>query len=165
MLTTDQSTMPSSPRRRRWLLPVAVVAIAVVAGAVLAILLIEGGGEAPEDVVAQSVEAFNARDLDALEALFDPEIFYVYDSAAAGYPEFNQEFAGREAVLEDLQKVWPEWDPTTISYEVLEVDGGTVTTIEKVAYFDGDTASVHCRYEVSDDGLIVRQERVLEGFD
>lgn len=168
MPTTDQSTMPSSSLRRRWLLSAAVAATAVVAGALLAILLFGDGREAPEDVVAQHIEAWNARDLDAVEALSAPEIVATYDASAVGYSEFNTEFVGREAALEGIQEVWSVWDTMIISSEVLQVDGGTVTTIERIAFSNGDTAytaSTRCRTEVSDDGLIVRAERVVEGFE
>lgn len=180
MLTTNQSPMPSSvgdksselpvgrqSRRPRWLVAVVIAAIALAAGALVAILLTGGDADAPEDVVAQSIEESNARDVDALEGLYDAEIVSIYDASAVGGGAFNVELVGREAVLANLEEVWSVWAPTTTSYEVLSVEGDTVTTTEDVRFSDGAGASYRhtVLYEVSDDGLILREERVVEGFN
>lgn len=173
MPTTEQISMPSSPgearelpvggqsKRPRWVLSVVVAAVVVAAGVVVALLVAGGGSDSPEDIVAQYLEASVARDLDALEALFDPEIVQSYDASAVGGGAFNTEITGREAVLANLSGVWSTWSPTTTSYEVVSVDGSTVMTEEVVHFGDGTRYSHDVVYEMSDDGLMLREDRVV----
>lgn len=174
MSTTDQSAVPSSigdraaelpvgrqARRRRWLLPVVVVAaIALVAGVVAAVLLLGDDGTSPEDVVVDSLEAYNARDIDALEGLYDPEIVITYDLSPVGGGEIPDD-VGREAVLALTEQFWEQADPV-LTYEVIAVNGRTVTTAETAAFPDGSFTRHTTTYQVSDEGLIVRMDHVIE---
>jgi hypothetical protein len=140
---------------------VVVAAVVVAVGVVVAFLVAGGGTDTPEDVVGQYLEASNARDVDALEALFDPEVVFTYDASAVGGGAFNAEWVGRETVLANLSGVWSTWHPTTTSYEVVSVDAGTVMTEEVVHFGDGTRYSHDVVYEVSDDGLMLREDRVV----
>jgi len=174
MSTTDLDAMPTSggdktselpvdrqARGPRWLLPVVVVAaIAVVAGVVTAILLLGDDGTSPEDVVVDSLEAYNAHDIDALEALYDPEIVVTYDLSPVGGGEMPDD-VGREAVLGLTEQFWEQADPT-LTYEVIAVDGGTVTTSETGTFPDGSSTRSTTTYRVSDAGLIARIDHIIE---
>lgn len=167
--TPSREKQPSPPEhrsRRTWIPAVAAAAVAVVAIgiAALAFNADETATEvSPEDVVAQVIEASNARDADALAALYDPEIVHTYDaSPVTGHTFDNTIRTGRENVLELLEGyVWPNWGPKVTSYEVLEVDDGTVTTSENVTMFGWSGRHV-VSYEVSDDGLILAERHVAQ---
>ncbi len=71
--TQDDALVPATPPRKSrngMLVAAAVFAIVVIAGGVLAIVFTEGepqpAASVPEDVVAELIEATNARDVDAL---------------------------------------------------------------------------------------------------
>jgi hypothetical protein len=168
--TQDAVVSASTPSKSRngILIAAAVFAIVVIAGAVLAFVSVRGetqpAGPIPEDVVAQLIEASNARDAAALADLYDPEIVHTYNAFQVTGNTFDDTHrAGRVNVLELLEGyVWPNWGPRVTSYEVLEVDGGTVTTSENVIMFGGSYRHV-VTYEVSDDGLILREEHVVQG--
>lgn len=162
------STTPPTKSRNGVLVAAAVFAIIVIAGAVLAFVSLRGEPQpaapippTPEEAVTQVIEASNAQDADALAALYDPEIFYSYDASRLGGQEYNLKRTGRENVLEALEYVWSTWGPKVTYYEVLEVDGGIVTTSENVMGFGISNRQV-VTYEVSDDGLILREEHVVQ---
>jgi uncharacterized protein (TIGR02246 family) len=120
------------------------------------------GSPSPEDAVGQVVDAWNARDAEAMAALYDPEVVYIYDASLAGASWANLEVTGREALLEANQDTWAQWGPTVTSYEVLTVDGGTVTTSEEVQLSGGGLYRHAVTYEVSDNGLIIREEHIVQ---
>lgn len=174
MPRTEHRTIPASGRdpartpvsekrqRPRWLIPVVVVAVvAVVAGVAVAAVLLTGEDVAsPEDVVAALHEAAESRDIDALEALYDPEVVITADASRVGFVGEIPDLVGRAAVVENAQTSWEEFDPT-VTYEILEVDGRTVTTTETLTSGGGDTRHT-VTYQVSEEGLIVRVDRVVE---
>ncbi len=160
------STTPPTKSRNGVLVAAAVFAIIVIAGAVLAFVSLRGepqpAAPIPEDVVAQLIEASNARDADALAALYDPEVFHSYNASQLGSTQYNTKRTGHDNVMELIvEYVWPMWGPKVTSYEVLEVDGGIVTTSENVMGFGISNRQV-VTYEVSDDGLILREEHVVQ---
>ena len=163
------SAAPLPDRRRNGILVAAAVfAIVLLAGAVLVVISTQGEPQpaAPiaEEVVAQVIEAGNARDAAALTELYHPDIFHKYDAyPAVGHRQFNVERTGREEALEAIVNgAWANWSPFIPTYEVLEVDGNTVTTAEEV-YFGGTAARHIVTYEISDEGLVLSEVRVVQG--
>ncbi len=161
--TQDDALVPATPPRKSrngMLVAAAVFAIVVIAGGVLAIVFTEGepqpAASVPEDVVAELIEATNARDVDALAALYDPEIVYSYDASLGG-GSFIRDATGHEDVLALLEEVWATYNTTVTSYVVRSVDGATVTTAEMVEISIGSAGHI-VTYEVSDDGLILLQK-------
>lgn len=155
--------------RNGLLIAAAVFAIVVIAGAALAFIATRGEPQPaapfpapiPEEVVAQFIEAFNARDTEAVAALYGLENTYVYDASAAGAAWANREASGREDVLALLDDVWGEYSPTVISYMLRSINGGTVTTAETVEMAGGATYGHIVTYEISDDGLIVLEDHFV----
>ncbi len=109
------------------------------------------------------IDAFNARGAAGLEALYDPEIVYVYDVyKVVGHTRHNIRRSDRDRLLDQFQnRTWPNWGPKVTSYDVLEVDGKIVTTSEDVIFFGGSNRHL-VTYEISEDGLVLREEHVAQ---
>ena len=166
MPTTEQRKAPlapgtATPSRRSTGLPLLILAaILVVAGAVAAaVLIIADDGTSPEDAVTQSVEAFNARDLWGLEAVFDPDIVITHDGSAVGIAAIPDE-VGRDMVLRNIEMAWLQGD-ITVAQEILTTEGDTVTTSEIGTFPDGSATKHNVTYRVR-DGLIYRIDHVIE---
>ena len=155
---------PTAQERQRpgWLIPVLVVAaIAVIAGAVIAAVALTGDDATdPEAVVVESIEAYNARDIDTLETLFDPAVVVTYDGSGVGIPlgEIPDD-VGRDAVLARVRETPASW---TVAYEVLTVSDTAVTTSEVATFPDGSSTRHTVIYQVSDEGLITRVTHIIE---
>jgi hypothetical protein len=148
----------ATTRARRWLpaasLAVAVIVIAAVAG----FLWLGGGSIAPEDVVVDSLEAFNARDLAVLEELYDPDLVVSIDFTRVG-GEFLPDEAGRDNTLDQTVEFWRIADPT-ISWEIVAVTDDTVTVDQTTMFGEGSPDRIRSTYTVSGD-LITRIDHVV----
>jgi hypothetical protein len=115
-----------------------------------------GTGSAPEAVYDAYVEAFNARDAEAVEALLDPDVLQPeYDATDLGFGVLPA-LEGRDAVMANMTQAWDTTDPVVETYEYVEVSGNTVTVEETLSHFDGSELNPpHVQQTtVSDDGLI-----------
>ncbi len=166
--TIEKQGFPTEqPPRRRWIPAVAAAAVVAVAIGIAALALSGRGTElvapateiSPEEVVAQVIEASNDRDVDALAALYDPEIVYTYDASLGG-GSFTRDASGIEDVLALLEEVWATYNPIVTSYVVRNVDDGIVRTAEIVKLSSGSSGHI-VMYEVSSNGLITLQEVVV----
>ncbi len=167
---TPKAPAPTpTPRRNRTglLVAAAVFAVILVTSAVLAVISMQGEPEpaapAPEDVIAQVIEAANARDLDALAELYHPDMVHTYDASSIGGEVYNREVVGREAVLENMELAWLGFAPVTVDYEIREVNGQVVITDETIRMGDGSGWGYRATWEISEDGRILREDRVVIG--
>lgn len=167
MPTTEQRTgytfgTDRGPRRTGLVTMVVLGVLLAVALIGAAVLVIGAGGESPEDVVTESVEAFNAEDLWGLQAIFDPDIVVTYDGTAVGLGAgMIPDEVGRDTVLRNIETAWTQGD-ITVSQEILETDGDTVVASETAILPDGSSTRHTVTYTVSDDDLITRIEHVIE---
>lgn len=154
---TPERVEPSRPRIARLpLVILAVVVLAITAGA--ALVLMNNDGVAPEDVVVDSLEAFNARDRAALEALYAPDITVSIDFRQAG-GELLPDEVGRDVSLDQTAEFWRVADPT-LSWEMVSVDDGMVSVAVTTTFGDCSIERYTSAYTVSEEGVITRIDHV-----
>ena len=103
----------------------------------------------PEEIATQAAEAQKACDAAALEALLDPDAVLTI--------EFQGEettFTGSSEVVGSFEGNWQTGCPETSDFEVISVEGNTVTTEVTGTLPDGTKVRPTSVYEVSDDGLV-----------
>ena len=160
---TDSSHELSSAERagRRWL-PAVIIALLAVGLAAAAFLLVGDDAVAPEDVVVDTLEAFNARDRATYESFHDPDIVVSIDATQVGGDLLPDE-VGRATVVEQAVQFWAVADPIA-SWEVVSIEGRVVTIDQTTMFPVGSPDLITSKYTVSEDGLITRIEHVILGL-
>ena len=104
----------------------------------------------PEEIATEAVEVQAACDLGALEALLDPDVVLTIE-----FEGQETVFTGSAEVLASFEDNWATGCPETgDDFEVISVEGSTVTTESTGSLPDGTRVRPTSVYEVSDDGLV-----------
>ena len=143
---------------RRWL-PAVIVAFLAVGLAAAAFFLVGDDAADPEDVVVDTLEAFNTRDRATYESFHDPDVVVSVDATLVGGDLLPDE-VGRATVVEQTVQFWAVADPIA-SWEVVSIDGRVVTIDQATMFPDGSPDRITSKYTVSEDGLITRIEHVI----
>ena len=105
----------------------------------------------PEEVAIQVNEATTNCDATALEALLDPDVVLTID-----FQEDQTTMTGSAAVIAAYEQPWEPGCPGPgTDFEVVSVEGNTVTTAETATLPDGTMIRPSQVFEVSDDGMVV----------
>ena len=105
----------------------------------------------PEEVAIQVAEATNNCDATALEALLDPDVVLTIV-----FQEDETTMTGSAAVIAAYEQPWATGCPGPgADFEVVSVEGNTVTTAETVELPNGTMIRPSQVFEVSDDGMVV----------
>ena len=119
----------------------------------------EGEGSSPGEVITRRFRIHqNTCDAEAVEALLDPDVVLTI--------EFEGEetvFTGSAEVLAWFEGNWEDGCPGAAEdFEIISVEGNTVTTESTSTLPDGTKVRPTAVYEVSDDGSIT-SIRFMEG--
>lgn len=171
MPATKQSSSPRvqivGARRSRARVAVVSVLVIVLVLAIGAAWILVGGGsipftgddQTPEDIIAEMIGAAEARDLQALETVYHPDVVVTFDATPVGFTEEIPDEVGREALIRNVEREWQE-GALTFTEEIVSSEGDTVTTSLTITFPDGAFTRHEVTYLIS-EGQILREEHVI----
>jgi ketosteroid isomerase-like protein len=110
------------------------------------------------EVIRATVEAWNARDMNALGALYDPDIVVRY---ADGWPEGSEPIMGREAVVRQWEQQREPFDSDTL--ELIDfIDAGDRVVMRQIWRAEGSGPDL--RMEVSSVSTLRKGKTILMEF-